>query len=174
MSGPYLSIHPSIHSDTQVHPSVHNTWELRGLLFAPGERREAQEAGEANLDGLLSPGPTLFPELPGWAAAAGWKKSAGRWKTGENSPPPPLQPPPSPSEKKRYHFQYNNVHANVHNFVICQVSRHLTLSYRANRASMQDYCISLEEFCLKRVNIFVVCLKVETWASLFSVSTCCH
>lgn len=96
------SIRPSRH--TWFHSSVHNTWELRGLLFAPGERRDAQEAGDANLDGPLSPGLTPFPGLPGWAAAAGWKKSAGRWKTGEDPPPPPLQLPPSPPEKKRLYF----------------------------------------------------------------------
>lgn len=92
-----LSIQPSRHK--WIHSSVHNTWELRGLLLAPGERREAQEAGEANVAGPLSPGLTLFPGLPGWAATAGWKKSAGRCKTGEDPPPPPLQLPPSPSEK---------------------------------------------------------------------------
>lgn len=94
-------VHPSIHAHRHswIRSFVHNTCELRGLLLAPGERREAQEAGEANLDGPLSPGLTPLPGLPGWAAAAGWKKSAGRWKTGEDPPPPPLQLPLSPSEK---------------------------------------------------------------------------
>ncbi len=91
---------------TWIHSSVHNTWELRSLLFALGERREAHEAGEASLDGPLSAGLTLFPELLGWAAAAGWKKSAGRWKTGEDRPPPALQLPPSPSERRRSQFYF--------------------------------------------------------------------
>lgn len=70
---------------------VDNTWEPKGLLLAPGERREAQEAGEANVDAAASPGPAAFPGLPGWAAAAGWKKSAGRWMRGK-------APSPSSSE----------------------------------------------------------------------------
>lgn len=97
-------VYPSIHAHrhTWIRSFVHNTCELRGLLLAPGERREAQEAGEANLDGPLSPGLTPLPGLSGWAAAAGWKKSAGRWKPGEDPPPPPLQLPPSASEKRLY------------------------------------------------------------------------
>lgn len=58
--------------------------------MAPGERREAQDAGEAGRDAPLSPGFTLSPGLPGW------KKSAGRCKT------PPLQPPHSPPERRRH------------------------------------------------------------------------
>lgn len=88
----------------RIHSSARNTWEPNGLLLALGERRDAQEAGEADLEGRLSPGLTLFPGLFGWAAAAGWKKSAGRCKTGEVSRAPPLQLPPSSSVKWRLQF----------------------------------------------------------------------
>lgn len=90
----HLCAQPS--RNTQLQSSVRNTGELAGLLLAPGERREAHEAGEANRGGPLSPGLTPVPGLPGWAAAAGWKKSAGSWKTGED--PPPSQPGPPVSE----------------------------------------------------------------------------
>lgn len=88
----------------QIHSSARNTWEPNGLLLALGERRDAQEAGEADLEGRLSPGLTLFPGLFGWAAAAGWKKSASRCNTGDVSRAPPLQLPPSSSVKGRLQF----------------------------------------------------------------------
>lgn len=66
--------------------SVRCTWELRGLLLAPGERSEAQEAGDASVDVSLSLGLTPSIWLSEWAAAAGWKKSAGRWNKDEGTP----------------------------------------------------------------------------------------
>lgn len=55
-------------------------WEgccaLRDRPLAPGDRREAQDAGEF--------GPQTVPGLreePGLGTEAGWKNSAGRWKT---------------------------------------------------------------------------------------------
>lgn len=102
MSGPYWSL--CLQRRTWIRSSACNTCELRGLLLAPGERREAHEAGEANLEGPLSPGVTLSSGLAGWAAAAGWKNSAGRWNKGGDPPPPLLQLPPSLSEKTRSNF----------------------------------------------------------------------
>lgn len=61
------------------------------LLWAPGERSEAQDAGDVNLRPLDNRR-LLLRGGAGMAAAAGWKNSAGRWKRGEM----PLAPP-SPS-----------------------------------------------------------------------------
>lgn len=61
------------------------------LLWAPGERSDAQEAGEVSLRPLDS-FRLLLREGAGITAPAGWKKSAGRWNRGEM----PLAPP-SPS-----------------------------------------------------------------------------
>ena len=61
------------------------------LLWAPGERSDAQEAGEVSRRPLDNRRLRLRGGA-GMAAPAGWKNSAGRWKRGEM----PLAPP-SPS-----------------------------------------------------------------------------
>lgn len=48
------------------------------LLLAPGDRRDAHEAGEVSLDPGRPGRAVLEARLPWGTAVAGWKNSAGR------------------------------------------------------------------------------------------------
>lgn len=82
------------------------TCEPMTLLLAPGDLREAQEAGEVSREPIRTAGPLPAAGLPWDTARAGWKNSAGRWNRGEATllllfpppppPPPDLVPPPPP------------------------------------------------------------------------------
>lgn len=64
------------------------TCVLNILLWAPGEWREAQEAGEVSLRPLVNLR-LLLRGGAGMVSPAGWKNPSGRWKRGEM----PLAPP---------------------------------------------------------------------------------
>lgn len=57
------------------------------LLWAPGERSEAQEVGEVSLRPLVNL--RLLLQGAEKASPAGWKNSSGRWKIVEMPPEPP-------------------------------------------------------------------------------------